>query len=240
MILSISLLFLHNIATAYRIIGFCSSLIVTATAFFLRYYSNRIASKKNVIFHGWFGSLTPPIPVPPPHIHLRLKLNLQEMKNLMLEKLGQLWTVRHICTLFWSAEPNIKMYTTLHLYRVTTFTTPSAFKIELTGSEKGGGKEISPALDTSKHSATCGVQNSLQEKCFMYLAIISPLDDKPSSYRKQQELSAKGKKITRATSVRGRELFSSSWWSSGKTMLFPCQKSCGFFFTNDKHTDQIF
>ena len=104
----------------------------------------------------------------------------------MLEKLGQLWTVRHICTLFWSAEPNIKMYTTLHLYRVTTFTTLSAYNIELTGSGKGGGKEISPALDSFKHSATYGVQNSLQEKCFMYLAIISPLDDKPSSYRKQQ------------------------------------------------------
>ena len=32
------------------------------------------------------------------------------------QKLRQLWTVGHICTLFWSAQPNIKMYATLHLY----------------------------------------------------------------------------------------------------------------------------
>ena len=72
-------------------------------------------------------------------------------------------------------------WTHLHIFMVTTSTIPSAFDIELTGSGKGSGKEISPALDTSEHSPTCRVQNSLHEKCFMYLAIISPPDDKSSS-----------------------------------------------------------
>ena len=100
------------------------------------------------------------------------------------------WLNHYFCVLlftcpeqwvFGSAQPNINMYAKQHIYRVTTSTIPSAFQIELTGSGKGGGKENSPALDNSKHSPTCGVQNSLQEKCFMYLAIISSLDDKPSS-----------------------------------------------------------
>ena len=90
---------------------------------------------------------------------------------------GQLDTFVH----YFGQHSQISRCMQPYIFIDATSTIPSAVEIELAGSEKGDGKEISPALDNSKHSPTCGVQNSLQEKCFMCLAIISPLDDKSSS-----------------------------------------------------------